>query len=60
MQAAGGKSQARANPLLRLHPSARRVVLPSGEVLLVLQPQPRASKVLEGEFPIGAALQPLS
>ena len=60
MQAAAGKSQTRANPLPRLHPSALRAVLLSREVLLVLQPQPRGSKVLEGEFPIGAALQPLS
>lgn len=41
-------------------PLPRRAVLPSGEVLLVLQPQPIASKALEGEYPVGAALQPLS
>lgn len=59
MQAAAGRSRTRSALSHTCIPLPRRAALPSGEVLLVLQPQPRASKALEGEFPIGAALQPL-
>jgi len=57
MRAAAGSDPTRLPARV---PLPRRAVLPGREVPLLLQPQPRASKALEGEFSFGATLQPPS